>query len=283
MKIGLKNLVSRQRAQLKRTFRAFSHEWKYRRLSTVGVTIENLRVSFDTSDAYSKRWWFPRYLDGRIHEPAVTHLAVRLAKHAQWFADVGANLGWYTCIVASFLPGGRVDAFEMNPALCEILERNVHLNHLDAHVHNVAITADSREVSFLTGESMGTYIPKTGSHAAGRTLQVQGRTLDEFCSANQGRGLVKIDVEGAEMDVLSGMGFLLKRPDLDLLIELHPWAMEEFGSSPSRILEVLQGHGYQVRELRGLRRESADIVAFNPSLVVGNTMIWATRSTDVPG
>jgi FkbM family methyltransferase len=203
MTINLKNFVFRQRSHLKRRFRAISHEWKYRRFKAVEVEIDGVRVTFNTSDVYSKNWWFPRYLDGRIHEPAVTHLVVRLARHAQWFADVGANIGWYTCLVASILPGGRVDAFEMNPVLCKILEENLHINHLDARIHNVAVTADSSEVSFSLEEAMGTYIPKASFRAAGRTRQVKGEPLDGICKDNQGSGLIKIDVEGAEMDVVS--------------------------------------------------------------------------------
>jgi hypothetical protein len=55
--------------------------------------------------------------------------------------------------------------------------------------------------------------------------------------------------------------------------------MKDFGSSPGRILELLQDNGYKVLELKGFRRDRSDLVAFDPSLARENTMIWATRST----
>lgn len=207
----------------------------------------------------------------------MTQLILRLAGQAHWFADVGANVGWYTCLVAKMLPGGKVDAFEMNPAVCKILEKNIRRNNLDARVHNVAMAAEPGEVLFLVEEAMGTYVPRNTSRT-GRTCQVKGRTLDEFCKEKTGSGLIKIDVEGAEADVLLGMTQLLQRQDVELLIELHPWALGAFGSSPGRILEILQGNGFEVRELRGLRRDDAELAPVDASQIVENTMIWATKS-----
>lgn len=71
-------------------------------------------------------------------------------------------------------------------------------------------------------------------------------------------GFVKIDVEGAELNVLKGMRQALARDMPDLLVEVHPAQMKSFGFSVGDLIRFLSETGYRWTQLmisRGLLRE----------------------------
>src|SRR5687767_6254812 len=78
----------------------WSEREKYQSIKVFTATINGIKVSFSTEDSYSNTWFFPRYAEGEIHEKMVTEMLVEALKGASCFVDIGANLGWYTCLAA---------------------------------------------------------------------------------------------------------------------------------------------------------------------------------------
>ncbi|MGH9331335.1 MAG: FkbM family methyltransferase, partial [Vicinamibacterales bacterium] len=141
--------------------------------------------------------------------------------------DVGANIGGYAMLFGQWVgPHGRVYAFEPAPAIHAALERHVALNDLRGIV--VPVAAAASEVTGRAG------FVTTGVHGISRlsaageppsSLVVNTITIDEFCDRESVRpGLIKIDVEGAELAALRGMRDIVRacRNDLALFVELHP-------------------------------------------------------------
>ena len=89
----------------------------------------------------------------------------------------------------------------------------------------------------------------------GSTVEVEAVTIDDFCARHGIRpSLIKIDVEGAELEVLRGADAVLRRFRPLLLVELNPSALRDRGAAPEQLLDALAGLGYETWEVgrRGL-------------------------------
>ena len=148
--------------------------------------------------------------------------------------DVGANLGAYTLLFGQWVgAAGRVVAFEPSAASRSGLARHVHLNDLEDRVEIVsaAVTDHVGRAPFHIDRFGGASSLHTAAQAAPTTITVDTTTLDAFCAE---RGVtpevVKIDVEGAEVEVLRGARNLLSSSRVTAFVEFHPsvWAARGF-------------------------------------------------------
>jgi FkbM family methyltransferase len=117
--------------------------------------------------------------------------------------DVGAHVGFYTILAARRTgSGGEVAAFEPLPRNVEFLRRHVHLNKLsNVTVVQAAVAESDGSSGFSISESFFEgYLDERGP------VQVQTVSLDTFVEAGNARlpNVIKIDVEGAELEVLKG-------------------------------------------------------------------------------
>ena len=149
--------------------------------------------------------------------------------------DVGANVGAYTLLFAQWVgPAGHVIAFEPAPASIEGLRRQLALNHLAARVEVVeaAVAGTVGSASFECDGASGANALGTGARDA-RTITVATTTIDAFCAAHGVRpDVIKIDVEGAELDVLRGARQTLASSSVEAFVEFHPTAWTQRGITP---------------------------------------------------
>jgi FkbM family methyltransferase len=145
--------------------------------------------------------------------------------------DIGAHIGRYTIIGAKRVgTKGKVVAIEANPSNFEMLNRNIKLNQLTniISLNNAVYSKETKVKLYLPGEELGhtTYNTVMSDRAKNedKFVEVSANTLDYFL---QLKGItdvnwVKIDVEGAEFEVLKGASNVLsKSKDIALLIEIH--------------------------------------------------------------
>jgi FkbM family methyltransferase len=164
--------------------------------------------------------------------------------------DVGANVGAYALAMGMWVgDGGRVFAFEPAPEAFRGLARHVALNGLDGVVTPVRAAAAGR-----TGTAMLAVDGVSGAnrlHAAGE--RVDAITLDDFCAReNVAPALIKIDVEGAELEVLRGARETIRRggAGLALFVEMHPTLWREMGISAADVRAELDAQGLRAEPLR---------------------------------
>jgi len=186
------------------------------------------------------------FLNG-IWEPEVTkYICPRIAQ-GMTVIDVGADIGYYTLLFAKRVgTEGRVIAFEPIPSAIEKLEQNIRLNgYTNVTVCHYALFSSSGHAILESPFQLSRINPaKTTSEK--KDIQVQTRVFDE-CVSNlkvQRIDLVKIDVEGAELDVLHGMRHSLERYHPALLIEVHPNTIGYFNHGSEDLVKFLAAMKY---------------------------------------
>jgi FkbM family methyltransferase len=162
--------------------------------------------------------------------------------------DVGAFIGHFTLLAARATgPSGRVHAFEPDPRDYPWLLRNVEENGFTGRVIAEAVALSDRTGTALlhlaqqdTSQSSIVFAADAAGSVAVPTI-----ALDEHLPRGSEVGLVKIDVEGAEIEALRGMeGILTGSPDVSLFIEVNPRALEAAGFSTEVLLDRLRELGF---------------------------------------
>ena len=170
-----------------------------------------------------------RFLSWNPDEYRAFRAAVRPGMTA---LDIGANVGAYSLLIGQWVgSSGAVFAFEPSPDAHDGLQRHIHLNALDAIVTPVraAAGAASSTSRFVVGTTAGeSRLATTATLATddeATTVDVPVTTIDDFCAREHlTPDFIKIDVEGAELDVLRGARETIRRTRgrLSLFVEIHP-------------------------------------------------------------
>lgn len=165
------------------------------------------------------------------------------------FLDVGANKGFFTILAANLVsPTGHVYAFEPHPNNFQWLTKSVKSNNYD-HVTciNKAAGNYSGSARMYLGQKSGhhTLSPEnqTNHH---ETIKVDIVQIDEFVRAQQITNQIhsiKIDVEGEELNVLSGAKNTIEENEhIHLFIDLHPTN----GANGKKIFQWLQSRSFSL-------------------------------------
>lgn len=116
--------------------------------------------------------------------------------------DIGAFHGEYVIAARSANLHSKIVAFEPNPLSARMLQDNCH--GLGVHLEECAVTKESGQVTFSISSAMS-HISKFDPAVEENCMRVQAINLDEWVAQkNLLISLIKIDVEGAEADVLYG-------------------------------------------------------------------------------
>jgi FkbM family methyltransferase len=207
-----------------------------------------------------------------LYEPTSVALVKRLVQPGMRCLDIGAQTGFYTCLMASRAgAGGSVIAIEPMPQSFELLTRNVHENGYQERVELHPVGASDADGSLMVSEVSNMFVV---AHVDGaQRVEIQSRRLASLLSGPL--DIVKIDIEGHEPAALRGMQ--------DLLREFHPvivteaneyWLRRGSGCSSADYVAFLAELGYDVYveedlstplKVRGLELgelESINLVAF---------------------
>jgi FkbM family methyltransferase len=178
-----------------------------------------------------------------IHEPIVRDFLASNLKPGMTVFDIGANVGFFTVLSAQLVgPQGKVVAIEGDPAVAAMLQENASLNGF-SNITVVAGVAARTDGIMRFGRGKASGWSGLHSESAEEWIEVPAHTVDSLVAQLRldRMDIVKVDVEGAEAEVVAGMTQSLRTFSPVILVELHPGA-----ESP---LPALAAAGYQVRSI----------------------------------
>jgi len=167
------------------------------------------------------------HFSGQFYEPEELEILRRNFKPGQVFCDVGTNVGNHTVYAMKIMGASRAHVFEPNPVACEVLLANLFLNGLEDRVDFSclgyavgAARSDGNSMAFIEKNIGGGRVERGGGDLSVRTGDdmLGGRPID----------LMKIDVEGMEIDVLKGFAQTVATHRPSVFVEVDNTNRAEF-------------------------------------------------------
>jgi FkbM family methyltransferase len=216
---------------------------------------------------------FPFYLGDEVGESWYLNLN-RLSPEMQFMKrmvspgdliyDVGAHHGFTTLFLAHWAgPTGKVVGFEASPHNAVILNRNIRINHqTNVKVESQAVGARSGKIFISNFFNTDINAENTGIR------EVTMTSLDEYSQGNM-PAIIKIDVEGYEIEVLKGarevLTFLPK-----LAIEVHVPQMKQFDCVPVDLFRYIDRSAYSFWLQRNGKE---DPVPYHDEMIQGEAQV----------
>jgi FkbM family methyltransferase len=185
-----------------------------------------------------------------LYDLTVSEILARLIEPGDTVVDAGANIG-YMSVLAARLAGerGRVLAFEPHPALFDILRGNVANNHgaaapVTCHGNALGGSCGKARLQLPTDFAMNDGVATVvGESSDGMpAIEIEVITLDAVLGADR-VGVLKLDVEGYEVEVLRGAATALRERRIRHIV------FEDHNVGDSAAVRLLQCHGYALLAL----------------------------------
>lgn len=182
--------------------------------------VHNFDFSFDLFDPY----WNLLLAKNFIYEPEVEAFLRRQLDENPIFIDCGANYGFWTLFALGYLNDSDCISIEASPKTFEQLKRNVELNNRDPRLINRAISSSHDDLlSFETSgrNHAGASISGMKKFKTARATEVRTTDLRNILNALPTNRpiLIKLDVEGAEIDAIKGLGNLVYDLNITIIYE----------------------------------------------------------------
>lgn len=178
----------------------------------------------------------------------VTETLWRLTDSGECAVDVGANLGYMTALLAARVASsGKVYAFEAHPGVYSELEYNIkQWQNPQIKGYAIAVSNHSDEVTlaidsaFTINRGLATVVSDVATLDRSSRLLVKATTLDTHFSDTEQIHVLKVDVEGHELQVFQGAKTLLQEK------RIRDCVFEEHRAYPTPVTDLLEAHDYQI-------------------------------------
>jgi FkbM family methyltransferase len=197
-----------------------------------------------------------RYVQECYETPGID-LVSQVLREGDMAVDVGANIGIYSMVMGKLVgKTGKVHSFEPAESSFQILLHHRALNGLDdiIEAHQLLVGDRPGDQAFVEDGIKGTN-RVGGSRFDGpeaKTIRRETITLDDYLSQHGSLPrLIKVDVEGYELDVLRGAENTIKASGCFILCELHPGHWEQVGYGWDDVRSLAEMIGYEIRTISG--------------------------------
>lgn len=213
-------------------------------------------ISFDPNSYIGKYL----YYRGVFEEPIARKIASSL-KTGMTFIDVGANIGQHTLIASGAIgPSGRIVSFEPQEKVRELLKENINnnnLNNITVLPYALGQHDGSANIYHMNKKNDGEASLRPGSFKESVTKEkITIRTLSGLMSELNITHIdvMKIDIEGAELDMLKGSeAFFNRCKPKKIFIECVEKHLERFDTSSLALTSWLIDQGYTLYQLEQWR------------------------------
>ena len=216
-------------------------------LKTDFVEIDGNKIFLDKNDSLCLS------ING-IYEEFETNLIKKEIHSGDVVVDIGANIGYYTLLFAKLVgEKGKVFAFEPDPTNFELLKKNVEINDYKNVILEQKALSDSHGKMMLSLNSENT----AGHHLnfkqenIDNSIEVDVLNFDQyFAKRKLDINFIKMDVEGAESNVIKGMTNTIKNShNLKMIVEYNPNAIHQMGLHPETFLDLLSDCGFSINDI----------------------------------
>lgn len=225
-------------------------EW--RQHTSVVRTLSGYKMNVRLPDQIQSRIYF-----FGVWEPHVTAFVRQRLLPGDTFIDVGANVGYYSLLAASLVgERGIVCAIEASPSIFSALQKNIAQNaytNIIAFNEAASDSEGSLDIFLAPDSNIGattTVAIEATRKGHKKEARVRARTLDAIvgCETLLSARLIKMDVEGAELAVVSGIKDLLPSfsDRTECVFEVTPRALEAQGSTVAALLDCFTQSGYKL-------------------------------------
>jgi len=185
--------------------------------------------------------------EGEYYETRETRFLRRHLHAGDWCIDVGTNIGFHLILACGLVGNqGRCIGFEPDPVNFRLADAHLAINRINhGEVYQIALSDATGRVQLKSNgmEDVGANIRPTPTD---QTLNVDCRRGDEFLSQIpiDAAGICKIDVEGAELNVLRGMeNFIATHSKFSYLVEVTPKWLELMCGSTKALFSFMADYG----------------------------------------
>ncbi|MCK5604845.1 FkbM family methyltransferase, partial [Candidatus Pacearchaeota archaeon] len=199
-----------------------------------------------------------------------------LALECDCLIDVGCNIGYYSCLYCNTNPQGRLFAIDPNPIMTQRTEQNLRQNNFKNYqLLNCGMGAHNDKLHlnvprFRHSLSSFAYVPERDSGGPVDSIEVEVRPLKDIIAENHiENALVKIDTEGYEYSVFSGLSDEAVEHVPFIVFELSAANLQQAGISPSSIFNLpwVQKYSFYRIDDQGM------IIKENPQALINNGQI----------
>ena len=224
--------------------------WHLRPSGVLLINVQGSKMFVDSRDIGVA----PFLLEWGFYEKYETELFKKLIRKGMVVVDVGANIGYYTLLAARCVgEGGKVFAFEPDPYSYSLLHRNIEVNRYEnvIPVRKAVFSKSGRMKLFLDKNNLGGHSLSEANVDKSSSIMIEATTLDDyFKNTDYKIDVIKMDVQGSEMDVLEGMTNIINQNDnLRIVTEFWPLGLRNCGSSPTDFLNKLIDCGFTLYQI----------------------------------
>lgn len=230
------------------------------------VIINGNKLFLDSSDSL-------RLSLKKEFEPKTTDLIQERIFPGNIVIDIGANIGFFTLIMANIVKKeGKVFSFEPESENFQLLEKNVKVNNLsNVILENKAVGNINGETDMYLASNEDNIYSQSMHRIYSSNIVSQNSTpvkikiirLDDFfekLELIEKIDLIKIDVEGAEFDVLKGMSKILDlNKDLKIIMEFSIENLQDFGSKPDEVMDFLLKKNFRLWKINEIGKKIEEI------------------------
>jgi FkbM family methyltransferase len=194
------------------------------------------------------------YILGDYEDPATLQVFLSWLKPGSVYYDIGSSIGFHALTANTIITTGKIYAFEPVPATMDLFKKHIGLNSKLITGNRItllpiAVSDEEKQVEFSDNTNQrdgNTYIKESPVFLeAEKKIMVQCKSVDGLLlEGYQQPDIIKIDVEGAEYDVLVGAKNTLQLYKPHILLATHDCHLP---GVKEKCVNFLQQLGYQLQ------------------------------------